>query len=75
LRVGLFPTRALRGRVTITVQGGSPVTLDAQLSPEQPFLADLVLPGGAPAEGDAGVTVVDDAGATVFEWTGRVPLR
>lgn len=75
LRVGLFPTVALSGRVTITVEGGSPVALDAQMSPDQPFLADLVLPDGVPAEGAAAVTVVDAGGATVYEWSGRVPLR
>jgi hypothetical protein len=75
LRAGLFPTSAVSGRITITVQGGLPVTLDAQLSPERPFLADLVLPDGVPAEGDAAVTLVDASGATLLEWNGRVPLR
>lgn len=75
LRAGLFPTGAVSGRVTITVQGGSPVTLDATISPERPFLADLVLPDGVPAEGEAAVTFVDTSGATLFEWSGRVPLR
>ncbi len=75
LRAGLFPTSTVSGRVTVTVQGGTPVALDAQISPERPFLADLVLPDGVPAEGEAAVTLVDAAGATLFEWSGRVPLR
>lgn len=75
LRAGLFPTGAVSGRITITVQGGSPVTLDASISPERPFLADLVLPDGVPTEGEAAVTFVDASGATLFEWSGRVPLR
>jgi hypothetical protein len=75
LRVGLFPTTEVSGRLTITVEGGSPVTLDARITPAQPFVADLVLPEGVPAAGEAAVTLVDGSGATIFEWRGRVPLR
>jgi hypothetical protein len=75
LRAGLFPTTPVTGRATITLEGASPVTLDVQMSPAQPFLADLVLPDGVSAAGQAAVTLVDAAGATVYEWSGRVPLR
>ncbi len=75
LRLGVFPTTALSGRLTISLPGAEPLTLDAQLSPEQPFVRELVLPQSAPSQGQVAITLADGGGAIVFEWQGPAQLR
>jgi hypothetical protein len=55
--------------------GAEPLAIDAQLSPEQPFVRELVLPGGTPGQGQVAVKLVDDRGAPVFAWQGAAQLR
>ena len=75
LRLGVFPTRPISGRVTIELPGAEPLALDAQLSPEQPFVRELLLGEGVPDQGQVLIRVADRTGATVFEWEGAAQLR
>lgn len=74
LRVGLFPTTAVSGRLTVALPGAAPVALDVQLSPEQPLVRDLPLSPSAGQQGPVAVTL-ETGGETLFEWQGVVQLR
>ena len=73
--MGVFPTKAFSGRLTIGLPGAEPLMLDAELSPEQPFVGEVGLPEGAPGQGQVAISLTDGAGATLFEWQGPVQLR
>lgn len=75
LQLGVFPTTALSGKLTIVLPGAGPLTLDAQLSPEQPFVRELLLGEGVASQGQVAISLVDRGGATVFEWQGAAQLR
>ena len=74
LRLGLFPTTAISGRLTVTLPGAAPATFDVQLSPDQPLVRDLPLNAAAGQQGEVAVSLVAD-GETVFEWQGASVLR
>lgn len=74
VRLGLFPTTAITGTLTVTLPGAAPATFDVQLSPDQPLVRDLPLSGTAGQQGQAAVTLVVD-GETVFDWSGVAQLR
>lgn len=75
LKVGLFPTTALRGRLTITLPGMEPSVRDVAISPAQPLVQEVMLAEGVPAQGQAAVTLLDAQGRTLFEWQGQAVLR
>ena len=75
LQLGMFPTTALSGKLTISLPGADPLTLDAQMSPEQPFVRELLLGEGVASQGQVAISLVDRGGATVFEWQGAAQLR
>ncbi len=74
VRVGLFPTTALSGRLTVGLPGAAPLTLDVAFSPDRPFVRELPLAAGAGREGQVSVTL-EAGGETVFEWQGVAQLR
>jgi len=75
LQFGMFPTTALSGKLAITLPGADPLTLDAQMSPEQPFVRELLLGEGVASQGQVAISLVDRGGATVFAWQGAAQLR
>lgn len=75
LQLGVFPTAALSGTLTIVLPGAGPLTLDAQMSPEEPFVRELLLGEDVASQGQVAISLVDRAGATVFEWQGAAQLR
>ncbi len=75
LRVGLFPTAVMRGRLTVTLPGMASLTQDVAINPAQPFVREVTLADGVPAQGPVAVTVVDAQGRTLFEWQGQAQLR
>lgn len=75
LKVGLFPTSAMRGRLTVALPGMAPLTRDVALTPAQPFAEEIALAESAPAQGQVAVTLVDAQGRTLFEWRGQAQLR
>lgn len=75
LRVGLYPTTALAGRLTITLPGADPVVRDIRIDPAHPFLEELDLPPGVPAQGEVSVTLTTAGDELSFEWRGAVRIR
>ena len=75
LRLGVFPTEATEGQVTIELPGVEPLTLDLRAGPAAPFVRELGLPGSVPAAGEVSVRLVDRTRGTILEWTGAVQLR
>ncbi|MGQ9489391.1 MAG: DUF5107 domain-containing protein [Anaerolineae bacterium] len=75
LKVGLFPTSAKRGRLTVALPGMAPLTRDVALTPAQPFAEEIALAESAPAQGQVAVTLVDAQGRTLFEWRGQAQWR
>jgi len=49
VRLGLFPTTAMAAG-EVTLPGDEPLTFDAQLSPDQPLVQDLVLEPAVPRQ-------------------------
>ncbi len=74
VRLGLFPTSALSGRLTVTLPGAAPATFDVALSPSQPLVRELPWNAGADQQGQVSVSL-DAGGETVFEWQGVAQLR
>lgn len=75
LKVGLFPTTALHGRLTVLLPGMAPVVSEVAISPAQPWMQAVALEAGVPAQGQAAVTLADAQGRVLFEWQGQVTLR
>ncbi len=75
LKVGLFPTTALRGRLTVILPGMEPSVREVTISPAQPLVQEVALAEGVPAQGQVAVTLVDAQGRTLFEWQGQAALR
>ncbi len=75
LKVGLFPTSAMRGRLTVALPGMAPLARDVAITPARPFVEEMALADGVPPQGQAAVTLVDAQGRTQFEWQGQAQLR
>ena len=75
LKVGLFPSTAMRGRLTVTLPGMVPLTRNVAITPAQPLVQEVALADGVPAQGQVAVTVVDAQGRILFEWQGQAQLR
>ena len=63
------------GTLTISLPGAGPLTFDAQMSPEQPFVRELLLGEGVASHGQVAINLVDRGGATLFEWQGVAQFR
>ena len=66
LRVGIFPTAALQGQVTIAVQGMEPVVRSVDIDPARPVTIEIPLAAGVPAQAAVAVDLVDTAGALML---------
>lgn len=75
LRVGLFPTIAASGKLSISLPGVEPLVREVSISPAAPFVQELELPAAAPSQGEVAVTFTTTDGETLFEWRGNAALR
>ena len=75
LRIGIFPTAALQGQVTITVQGMDPVVRAVDGDPAQPVTVEIPLAAGVPAQAEVTVNLVDADGALLLTSQSQVQLR
>jgi hypothetical protein len=75
LRVGVFPTIAVKGQLKVTLPGMEPVVRQVQISPASPFVGEIPYAGSVPTRGEVALTLTESGGATVFTWQGEVVLR
>ena len=75
LRVAVFPTAAVRGRLAVTLPGMIPVVRVVAISPAAPFSEVLPYSGSVPAQGEVAVTLTDASGQTVLSYRGQAQLR
>lgn len=75
LRLGMFPTQAYQGQLTVALPQVEPLTMEFGASPAEPFVRELRLPDAVPAAGEVTVRLVDRALGAVLEWSGVVQLR
>lgn len=75
LKIGLFPTADMRGRLTVTLPGMAPLTRQVAIAPTLPFVQEVTLADTVPTQGAVAVTLVDVQGHTLFEWQGQAALR
>jgi len=75
LRVSVFPTRAVQGRITITLPGMEPVVRPVNISPAQPFSEEITYAETVPAQGEVAVTLADARGEALLSYRGQVKLR
>ena len=74
VRVGLFPTTAMTGKLTVTLPGAAPATSTCRSAPTSPSPRASAR-AGAGQQGQVAVTLVDAGGETLFEWQGAALLR
>ena len=75
LKIGLFPTAAAAGTLTISLPGAEPVVAQVDLNPARPYVQEIALPDSVPAQGDASVTLIDGSGGVQFSFQGPAQLR
>ena len=75
LRVNFFPTRAVRGLLTVTLPGLAPLVREVAISPAEPLREAVGYTDAVPAVGEVSVTLTDAGGATVLAYRGQVALR
>ena len=75
LHVGIFPTAALQGQVTIAVPGMDPVVRSVDIDPARPFTTEIPLAAGVPAQAAVAVTLINTAGETLLSSQTQVQLR
>ncbi len=75
LRVGVFPTRAVQGTLTIALPGAAPIVRQVSLGPGAPFAEEIAYGSEVPASGAVGVTLQDGRGRTVLAYTEEVRFR
>ena len=75
LHVGIFPTAALQGQVTIAVPGMDPVVRSVDIDPARPFTTEIPLAAGVPAQAAVAVTLINTAGETLLSSETQVQLR
>jgi hypothetical protein len=75
LRVGIFPTEAVQGRLTITLPGMPPVVREVETSPAAPFLETIPYSGPVPAQGEVTVALTGAGGRTLLSYRGQTQLR
>jgi uncharacterized protein YraI len=67
LTVGLFPVRAVQGRVEVAIDGQIVLDEAVSISPARPWRRDLTLPG-VPESGRVAVRLLDQSGAPVINY-------
>ena len=75
LKVGLFPTAAASGRLTVSLPGMDPILANVVLDPAHPLVREIPLSESVPAQGHVKVTLTDADGAVLFEYEGQAVLR
>lgn len=75
LHIGIFPTSAFQGQVTIAIPGMDPVVRSVDIDPAQPLAADIALAAGVPAQAEVIVTLENGGGEQVFTAQAPVQLR
>ena len=75
LRVGIFPTAAIQGQVTIAVLGMDPVVRSVDIDPARPYTAEIPLAAGVPAQATVAVTLANNAGETLLASQTQVQVR
>ncbi len=75
LKVSLFPTAAVRGRLTLSLPGAEAIVRDVTLDPAQPLVQEIVLPGSVPAQGEVSLSLTSVQGEVVLAWRGTMGLR
>jgi hypothetical protein len=75
LRVSVFPTRPVRGKLRISVPGLSLPERSVQIGPDRPLNQEIPYTGAVPAQGEVSVTLVNERGEVVVAYRGTVPLR
>jgi hypothetical protein len=75
LHVGVFPTAALQGQVTIAIPGMDPVVRAVDIDPGRPFTTEIPLAAGVPAQVTVAVTLANSAGETLLSSQAQVQLR
>jgi Domain of unknown function (DUF5107) len=75
LRVGVFPTEATHGRLTVTLPGINPVVREVEISPDAPLSEVIPYVGSLPAQGEVSVVLVNGEGQTILSYREELPLR
>jgi len=75
LHVGIFPTAALQGQVTIVVPGMDPVVRTVDTDSARPFTTEIPLAAGVPTQAAVAVTLINTVGETLLSSTTQVQLR
>jgi hypothetical protein len=75
LRVAIFPTQPLRGRLAVTVPGTEPALRDVAISPAAPFSETFPYTASSPARGAVTVALTDEDGREILSYRGEVSLR
>jgi hypothetical protein len=75
LHVGVFPTQAVRGRLTATLPGMDPVVREIEISPAAPFREVVPYSGSVPARGEVSIVLTDGQGHTLISYRGEALLR
>jgi hypothetical protein len=71
LSVAVFPTQALRGRLTVTGPGMEPVVRDVAISPAAPFSEMIPNTGSPPAGGEVTVVLTGADGREIISYRGE----
>ncbi|MCX6030475.1 MAG: hypothetical protein NT169_14410 [Chloroflexi bacterium] len=75
LRVGVFPTAAVRGQLKLTVPGLAPINRPVTINPTQPFNESFAFTDAVPTQGEVSLSLTDARGEVVLAWRGTVGLR
>jgi len=75
LRVDLFPTKAVRGQLTVSLPGMDPVVRKVEISPASPFDGEIPYTSAVPAQGEVAITLTDAGGKMVLSYRGQITLR
>jgi hypothetical protein len=75
LHVGVFPTEAAHGRLTITLPGMQPAVREVEISPAAPFIEVIPYSGPVPARGEVTAALTSADGRTLLSYRGQTQLR
>jgi hypothetical protein len=75
LRVGVFPTKAVRGRLMVTLPGMDPVGREIEIGPATPFREVIAYSGSVPPQGEVSVALTDMQGKSLLSYRGETLLR
>jgi hypothetical protein len=75
LRVAVFPTASVQGRMTLTLPGMEPVVREVEISPAAPFSEGIPYSGSVPERGEVALELKDGQGRVVLSYKGQAQLR